>query len=335
VECEELVQRIRRECSTGSATALALLKNIPDASKARNNEGQLIRSHVRHIPSGMTRLDTCLRGGIPISSITEVVGRAGVGKTQLAMQFCIMAAKHGRGSIFIDTEKKISLKRLEHIAIERHRSGGGLQEDGIFAFKHPRTVLQNVTLHTPSNTNELLLVIQQLEEEIVIRNDEARSNTTHEMLPVGLVVLDSIAAPTQRDFGPGEAFQRVKAVFEIAQTLKRLSQDHHVAVLVINQVGALSAFSNAESFDESTNASGNRPVSVVGSAALGITWHHCVNARIRLEHTGHTDQNRVIHDMQADGRLQLVRNAVVEKSNVTCRSSMQFEIIDQGLMQLG
>ena len=57
------------------------------------------------MPTNTQRLFT---GGIPIGSITEVVGRADVGKTQVGrwIFYPVQAAMDGGGSIFIDAEKK-------------------------------------------------------------------------------------------------------------------------------------------------------------------------------------------------------------------------------------
>ena len=49
------------------------------------------------IRSGVSELDECLSGGFRVGSISEIVGRAGVGKTQLALQLCVVAAKMGFG----------------------------------------------------------------------------------------------------------------------------------------------------------------------------------------------------------------------------------------------
>ena len=75
--------------------------------------------HYRHIPTLLPRLDESLLGGVRVGTITEIVGRAGVGKTQLGLQLCIAAAHHKRGSIYIDTALKLSVNRLQEIARER------------------------------------------------------------------------------------------------------------------------------------------------------------------------------------------------------------------------
>jgi RecA/RadA recombinase len=60
-----------------------------------------------------------LKGGVRISSVTEIVGRAGVGKTQLCMQLAYAAAEKKYGTIYIDSEKKFSGARLKEIAAAR------------------------------------------------------------------------------------------------------------------------------------------------------------------------------------------------------------------------
>lgn len=41
-----------------------------------------------HLPTGLPALDASLWGGIPFGVITEVVGPAGIGKTQVQLQTC-------------------------------------------------------------------------------------------------------------------------------------------------------------------------------------------------------------------------------------------------------
>jgi RecA/RadA recombinase len=74
---------------------------------------------MRYLPTGISSLDRHLRGGVRVGTITELVGKAGVGKTQLAMQLCVMAARYGQGCVYIDTEQKLSLDRMREIASKR------------------------------------------------------------------------------------------------------------------------------------------------------------------------------------------------------------------------
>lgn len=87
-------------------------------------------NRLRYLPTGLHSLDRHLKGGLRVGTITEVVGQAGSGKTQVAMQLCVMAARYGQGCVFIDTEKKLSLLRLQEIADKRaiayDRAHGGL-----------------------------------------------------------------------------------------------------------------------------------------------------------------------------------------------------------------
>ena len=69
-----------------------------------------------------------LRGGFACGNISELVGRAGVGKSQLALQLCIMAARYNhQTSIYIDTEQKLSIARLQEMASHRNQESS-LQE---------------------------------------------------------------------------------------------------------------------------------------------------------------------------------------------------------------
>jgi len=108
--------------TTATATTKAMTTTTTTTTSPSSDfcVSETIGSHpfdrLRYLPTGLESLDAALRGGIRVGTITEICGRAGAGKTQLAMQLCIMAAKHCQGSIYIDTEKKLSLPRLQEIA---------------------------------------------------------------------------------------------------------------------------------------------------------------------------------------------------------------------------
>ena len=190
------------------------------------------------IPTGLPTLDSYLHGGIPIGSIAEVVGRAGVGKTHLAQQLCVVAAKLNGGAVYIDAEKKLSLLRLREIAFERYLADQNDSDAGQqppqerHAHELAQRVLENVSVHGLLTTRELMDLLDGLEDEIILRNSQAaackqqRENTANASstgkLPVRLIVIDSIAAPIKRDFdmigsSSNTVAHRASAIFQIAK----------------------------------------------------------------------------------------------------------------------
>lgn len=206
------------------------------------------------IPTGLPSLPA-----IRIGTVTELVGPAGAGKTQLALQLCLQSARSGYGTVYLDTEQKLSLKRLEEMARETCEEGNYLYDDGPIEgprFRSAQTVLENLVVYTPTNTDQLLERLHTAEEVIVMREN------------MRLLVLDSIAAPARRDYSsPGP---RAVAVLRCAQVLKRLASQLRVAVVVINQVGTGE-----------------------DRAALGTSWHHCVSTRIVVENDGLNDPSNL------------------------------------------
>jgi RecA/RadA recombinase len=348
---------------------------------------------MRDLPTCLPSFDRILRGGVRMGTVTELVGKSGTGKTQLALQLCIAAAKFNQGAIYIDSEKKLSLPRLREMS-ERWRAhglqerrqrrleqsqnntvggvGGGVgtdhhhpgrqfpnkaaatrfsynqgsygnssyptpnsqsqqsfysnnnydddesnDEDAMGTFKSTELVLGNLTLHQPGSSSELLDVLDALEDEILQRNQTAGqafpasstastienittgNNVRRGKYPVRLLIVDSIASPMRRDFGTDSAPQRASAIFQCAQKLKRLADQLHLAVVVINQVG-----------------SDNR-------AALGTSWHHCVSTRLMLETaTTTSDANKVGLD-HSNGTNEFGTNNVDLNNNLNSRQSMQ------------
>lgn len=383
VECQELIRRISLSCAPSPISALDLFNDTTVQYDQRH-----------HLPTGMQSLDKCLRGGFRSGTISELVGRAGVGKSQLALQLCIMAAKYGQGSVYIDTETKLSLGRLEEMAQERYCSCGGMasqrQQDGgeesfsygairtssllsatqgivelasepfhgvnhdtaetpNFPFKTTRQVLANVTVHKVDNTSQLLSVVQGLEEEVLFRNQQAQDNAL--CYPVSLVVLDSIAAPTRREFGSERAPQRVSAILQLAQILKRLAHELQLVIVVINQVGLDDTNKNGEETSSHALRDGTDFVSV--KAALGTAWSHCLSTRLFLQHERdpHCLNSNITVDDDSHENISTendqdlpawrqqhergrVRKATVVKSNVAGNESMYYEIGVAGVNEI-
>jgi RecA/RadA recombinase len=81
-------------------------------------------SNVSFLPLRLAKIDRLLGGGLSRGSISEVVGPAGVGKTQLCLTLTAVAGLarslgglgEGTGVLYFDTEGKFSAQRLVEIA---------------------------------------------------------------------------------------------------------------------------------------------------------------------------------------------------------------------------
>jgi RecA/RadA recombinase len=331
----------------------------------------------RHLSTGISLLDYHLRGGIRIGTITELFGKAGTGKTQIAFQMAIReATKHeptlhcttihhtnlssveqhypptSGSTIYIDTEQKVSLSRLREMVIARqqqkhteyvansmnHHNDTTIIQDQLHEVA-VNAVLKNFMVHTPRNMNELLSVLNFLEEEISNHNWKCTTRTSkdgdriisnhNDCLPVRLIVLDSIAAPTRHDFSisssendnhPSISKPPLTAtiVLQIAQKLKQLATQFNVAILVINQCTNTSTtgLTTTESINPNYNSSSS-------SAALGTSWHHCVSTRIQSEHMTQSNhhssiecrQNTIMRQENQEYMIRVLKSNVVGPSN--------------------
>jgi hypothetical protein len=122
-----------------------------------------------------------------------------------------------------DTEQKVSLSRLREMVIARQKLKHTESFANLMNHHNDTTIMQDqlqevdvnavlkiFLVHSPRNMSELLSVLNFLEEEISNHNwkytrrtseDDNSSIANHtDCLPVCLIVLDSIAAPTRHDF---------------------------------------------------------------------------------------------------------------------------------------
>lgn len=76
-----------------------------------------------HLPTQLKGLDSALGGGIPFGVVTELVGPAGIGKTQFCLKLALLASLPtsygglGGSVIYIDVESKFSSRRLIEMGV--------------------------------------------------------------------------------------------------------------------------------------------------------------------------------------------------------------------------
>ena len=128
-----------------------------------------------YVRAHLDALDKALGGGMPTGSISELVGPAGAGKTQMCLTLaCACAAPRSCGGlesgvVFIDTEQKFSSQRLAEIAAAKFPAtfSPALNPPG-----HEReleALTSRVLVLTPSTLSEMLQRLNGLEEALIDR----------------------------------------------------------------------------------------------------------------------------------------------------------------------
>ncbi|KAI3430763.1 hypothetical protein D9Q98_009175 [Chlorella vulgaris] len=239
-----ILQEVAARITPPPRTALAML--------------QAAAGRPMHLRTSLVQLDAALCGGIPAGSVTEVVGPAGLGKTQLCLQLavlgCLEREAEGGSVAFIDTEKKFSARRLAQIARERLPQQYPSEEA-------LAGMASRVLVFCPRTSQELLHTLQTLEATIIERR-------------VRLVLLDSVASLARADFAAGSLPERQRMLGQQASRLKYLAETFHIPVLVTNQVTT----HIGGSFGGGSTGGGGHL-----TAALGTLWAHAVNTRLVLE----------------------------------------------------
>jgi DNA repair protein RadA len=167
-------------------------------------------SAFRYFGSGSSAFDGLLGGGYKASRLTEVFGRSNSGKSQLAMQAALLAAKQGKQTLFIDTEGSFRPERLEEMAKAR-----GWKSDGI---------LEKVLYVRIDSSSE------QMETAVKM---EARATTA----PCKLVVVDTLTRNFTLDLpGRSNISSRQGALDVYLSQMARDAFLHERAYLLTNRV---------------------------------------------------------------------------------------------------
>ena len=282
-----LIEAVARHVAPPPPSALALLGSPPEHGRA----GASTSAHflASAVPTGLTALDAHLGGGLPARAVTELVGPAGAGKTQLCLAVAahalIAGAAEGSRVLYVDTEGSFSASRL--LQLLQARGAASAMPDGErldAPYGPPRAhhgvppaeeLLRRLTVLRPQSWAEYCTCITtQLELELLTPPR------------VRLLLVDSIAMAVHRQFDKeNDVLRRQQAVVGHAARLKHYADAHALCVLCVNQVvaGQSGAYGPADAGD--VGAVQGRDDAQL-HAYLGTAWAHSVNVRLAIEHPG-------------------------------------------------
>ncbi|KAJ3261782.1 hypothetical protein HK103_004733 [Boothiomyces macroporosus] len=203
---DELLKEIEQQ---GYYTVKDLTERWPK-KKPKLSAWSALQQDVLAISTGSAELDKILGGGFKLGNVTEVVGLAGIGKTQICMQLCanVQLAPINGKAFYIDTEGSFMASRFSQIA------RASLPDTDL------ETIMTNVTIAKIYSMQELLASINLLQE--CLEYDEN----------LKLIVIDSIAFHF-RSF-VSDLIERTRILNTIAGKLRQLAREFNVAVNVVN-----------------------------------------------------------------------------------------------------
>ncbi|KAL3750886.1 DNA repair protein RAD51 homolog 2 isoform X2 [Eucalyptus grandis] len=224
-----------------------------------------------HLPTGLKGLDEALFGGIPFGVITELVGPAGIGKTQFCLKLSLLASlptRHGgldAQVIYIDVESKFSSKRLIEIGAQSF-------PEIFYTRGMAQEMAGRILVLRPASLAEFTESLQQIKLLLLERR-------------VKLLVIDSMAALTSGEFEHGAS--KINPLGWHISFLKSVGELSRIPIVVTNQVRSQSSDDTWRyNFQVGTRHRDLEDTSKYDSqliAALGIHWAHAVTIRLILE----------------------------------------------------
>lgn len=197
------------------------------------------------ISLGCSVLDGVFGGGLARSSVSELTGPSGAGKTQLCLQMALRSCVDHADSrvVYVSTEGAVPTNRLLQLCQTRG---------------HPDRILDDVLLHTAVEVDDLLdLFLRQLPRLAAVLAGRLR-----------LVVVDSVAAPFRGNFHVSTSRRRAEQLQALGGALRALAIRYCLAVVCVNQVTACVGGGDSPT----------RP-------ALGLAWSSQLNTRLLVIRT--------------------------------------------------
>ena len=208
----------------------ALSLSIETAAQAWKHKGDIIG-----VTSGFHFIDRVL-GGFQNSDLIVLAGRPSMGKTALATNIALNAAKAklegksgGAGVVFFSLEMSSEQLATRVLAIESGLSSdkirrGEVPKDAFDKFEAVRQSLNNLELYIEDTSSLSVTQIRNKARKLKRQKD------------IGFIVIDYLQLITASSSSKNKNENRVQEISEITRTLKGIAKELNVPVLALSQL---------------------------------------------------------------------------------------------------
>ena len=272
----------------------------------------------RSARTGLDTLDAILNGGVRPGTITEFVGPAGSGKSQVCMQVAVFATlPQNLGGLdgkvlYFDAETHFRPERIAQIARARF-------PDRFASLPPLQKLLSRVLVSEVSSLSHLESLLPNVERAVLEHS-------------IRCIVIDNIAVLARTEFTSSEDLvARQDILGRIASRLKKVACAYRIPIVVTNQIMSLRSPANHNPRAKEKGGDRKLGAKIGGimrpicpevahehyTAALGAKWAHYISTRVSLTHSPLTG-----------GRLFLI------KSPFAPETALSFKAGDEGLVEV-
>lgn len=238
-------------------------------------------SGFRIISSGCDSLDELLDGGLYSGELTEIVGAAGAGKSQICMNIALSTAmKTKKNVLYVDTGGSMSGTRIREMLQGWNSS---LEDQEVC------DILSRISVIQAFDIFSVVDVLEGVRQKLHVNTEE----NDDEMQHLRMIIVDSVAAVVSPILG-GQQIHGHSLMVNLSRILKSLAVEHSVAVVITNNVVT----------DSSKSSFSTKP-------ALGPTWAHVPNTRLFI-------QRSPISQVDGTERVATVIKSSRQKLHVSC-----------------
>ncbi|MEA1957638.1 MAG: DNA repair and recombination protein RadB [Euryarchaeota archaeon] len=182
--------------------------------------------------AGCKSIDELLGGGFESSTVTQLYGEAGSGKTNICLQAAVECARKGKTVIFIDSEG-FSPERFLQIANAKPLQGlrgRGAEPHSANTNETSETVeriAQRISIYEPHSFEQQTSCIDEIEE--LIKEKEGKNG-------VALVILDSATLFYRLELDEERSIYLRRVLANQIMHLLELARRYDLAVIITNQV---------------------------------------------------------------------------------------------------
>ncbi|CAB4493546.1 uncharacterized protein OCT59_005211 [Rhizophagus irregularis] len=293
------------------------------------------------LATSLKGLDEALSGGIPFSSITELVGPTRSGKTQLCLTLSMLTTLPetmgglGGGVCYIDTERSFNADRLIVIAENRFPQYFGKDERGQANLDKMTSSIHKMDI---TSSKELTKRLDEL-QEFIIEND------------VKLLIVDSIGSLVRKEYqNPvkkcgwgGPLMERNDILLQQASKLKNLlilkfrfeylAESFRIPVVVTNQVITRNRSETVLPRECFRPIKKSREEGPEVTAALGNTWAHSVTTRIMMNKFHIRNLSNLKFTILNDLFPPNLQELTIVKSPIAANITIYYTIENEGIVE--